>query len=224
MCSTVKEMDTKPKRAYDATKQRARADDERRATRRRVLAAAQRLFAANGYTATTMADIADEAGVAMQSVYKAGTSKADLLQRVIEVVVAGDDDDVMMIDRPPITAIAAEPDARRQVEMMAELVASVRERSAPIQAAYRQAAAVDQTVAENLDAELRRRHETFTAVIGMIPEDRLRHSRAESADVAWALGSYELFLLLRTRRRWDADHYLQWLSRTLVEQLLIPDS
>ena len=56
----------------------------------------------------------------------------------------------------------------------------------------------------------------------MIPEDRLRHSRAESADVAWALGSYELFLLLRTQRGCAADHYLQWVSRTLVEQLLIP--
>ena len=29
-----------------------------------------------------MADIASEAGVAIQSVYKAGTSKAELLQRV----------------------------------------------------------------------------------------------------------------------------------------------
>ena len=50
------------------------------------------------------------------------------------------------------------------------------------------------------------------------------HSLDESADIAWALGSYELFLLLRTRRGWDADHYRQWLSRTLVEQLLLPDS
>lgn len=217
-------MSAKPKRTYDATKRRARAEDERRATRRRVLAAAQRLFIAKGYTATTMSDIAEEAGVAMQSVYKAGTSKADLLQQVIELVVAGDDEDVMMTDRPSIMAITAESDPPRQVQMMAELIANVRERSAPIQAAYRQAAAVDQAVAENLDAELRRRHETFTAVIGIISEDRLRHSLDESTDIAWALGSYELFLLLRTRRGWDADHYRQWLSRTLVEQLLLPDS
>ena len=224
MCSNVKEVETKPKRTYDATKRRARAEAERRATRRRVLAAAQRLFVANGYTATTMADIATEAGVAMQSVYKAGTSKAELLQRVIEVVVAGDDEDVMMTDRPSFAAIAAEADPTRQVQMVAALIASIRERSAPIQAAYRQAAAVDNTVAENLDAELRRRHETFNVVIGMIPENRLRHSREESTDLAWALGSDELSQLLRTRPGWDADHYLRWLSRALVEQLLIPYS
>src|SRR5690606_17873231 len=158
-----------PKRAYDATKRRERAEEERRATRRRVLAAAQRLFVERGYTATTMADIATEAGVAMQSVYKAGKSKSDLLQRVVEVVVAGDDQEVMLTDRPNVTAIAEETDAVRQVEMVASLIASTQERSAPVQAALRQAAAVDEAVAANLDAELRRRHETIGAVVGMIP-------------------------------------------------------
>ena len=217
-------METKPKRTYDATKRRARAEQERRATRRRVLAAAQRLFVANGYIATTMVDIADEAGVALQSVYKAGTSKAELLQRVIELVVAGDDDDVMITARPSFAAIAAEAAPTRQVQLMAELIATVQERSAPVQAAYREAAAVDIAVAENLDAELRRRHDTFAAVIGMIREDHLRHSRDESTDIAWAIGSSEVYLLLRTRLGWDANHYLDWLSRTLVEQLLIADS
>ncbi len=159
------------KRTYDASKRRERADEERGATRRRVIAAAQRLFVAKGYTATTMSDIAKEAGVAMQSVYKAGQSKADLLQRAIEVVVAGDDAAVLMTERPSFTAIASEPDATRQVEMLAALVASTQERSAPVQAAYREAAAVDEAVAANLDAELRRRHETFATVIGMIPAD-----------------------------------------------------
>src|SRR5829696_1267326 len=92
-------------RTYDATKRRERADEERRATRRRVLVAAQRLFVDKGYRATTMAEIASEAGVALQSVYKAGQSKADLLQRVVDVVVAGDDEDVLMADRPNIAAI-----------------------------------------------------------------------------------------------------------------------
>src|SRR5205809_713292 len=82
-------------RTHDAGKRRERAEEERRATRRTVVAAAQALFVTKGYKATTMADIAREAGVAMQSVYKAGKSKADLLQRVIEVVVAGDDEEML---------------------------------------------------------------------------------------------------------------------------------
>src|SRR3954451_12583441 len=109
------------KRTYDAGKRRERAEEERRATRRSVVAAAQALFVTKGYTATTMADTAREAGVAMQSVYKAGKSKADLLQRVIEVVVAGDDEETLMTDRPSIVAIAQEPDSRRQLAMIAAL-------------------------------------------------------------------------------------------------------
>lgn len=211
-----------PKRTYDATKRRERAEEERRATRRRVLNAAQRLFVEKGYNATTMTDIADAAGVAMQSVYKAGTSKSDLLQRVVEVVVAGDDEDVLVTARPSVAAIADERDAVRQVEMLAALIASTQERSAPVQVALREAAAVDQVVAHNLDAELRRRHQTIQTVIDMIAEDRLRHSRQECADTVWAIGSTEVFLLLRTRRGWDADQYQRWLHRTLADQVLAP--
>lgn len=221
MSSTVKVVTQKPKRTYDATKRRQRAEEERRATRRRVLAAAQRLFVEKGYNATTMVDIAEAAGVAMQSVYKSGTSKSELLQRVVEVVVAGDDEDVLLTARPSVVAIADEPDAARQVELLAALIASTQERSAPVQVALREAAAVDETVARNLDAELRRRHETIRTVIDMIAEDRLRHSREESADTVWAIGSTEVFLLLRARRGWDADRYQRWLHRTLADQLLV---
>ena len=212
-----------PTRSYDATKRRERAEDERRETRRRVLAAAQRLFVEKGYRGTTMADIAAEAGVAMQSVYKAGRSKSDLLQRVVELVVAGDDQDVLITERPSVAAIAEEPDARRRVEMIAALIASTQERSAPIHAALREAAALDYTVAANLEADLQRRHETIGTVVGMIAEDRLRLPRAECVDTVWAIGSSEVDLLLRVRRGWSADGYLDWLTRTLVDQILLPE-
>jgi len=210
------------RRPYDATKRRERAEEERGVTRRRVIDAAQRLFVAKGYTDTTMADIASTAGVALQSVYKAASSKADLLQLVVDAVVAGDDADVMMSDRPSFAAIAEEADPEAQVRMMAALIASIQERSAPVQSVFRQAAAVDDTIAAHLDGELRRRHESFAVIIGMIAEDRLRHSREESTDTAWAIGSTEVYQLLRIRRGWDADHYREWLSRTLVEQLVSP--
>jgi AcrR family transcriptional regulator len=208
------------KRSYDATRRRERAEAERRATRRRVLAAAQRLFIENGYKATTMADIAAEAGVAMQSVYNAGRSKADLLQRVVEVVVAGDDEPVLLTERPSFAAIAEEADPTRQVEMIAGLIASTQERSAPVQAAFREAAAIDDAVARNLDAELARRHETIGTIVGMVDEAHLRLPRDDAVDTVWAIGSSEVYLLLRVRRGWDADRYRRWLTRILVEQLL----
>ena len=46
--------------------------EERQATQLRVVEAARGLFLTKGYVATTMAEIAREAGVALQSVYSAG--------------------------------------------------------------------------------------------------------------------------------------------------------
>jgi AcrR family transcriptional regulator len=210
------------KRPYDASRRRERAAEERSATRRRVVEAARELFLARGYVATTMADIAREAGVALQSVYTAGQSKADLLHLVTDLAVAGDDQDVMLIDRPDIAAIAAEPDPRRQVARFAGLIAATMERLAPVWIAYREAAAVDAKAASNLVAAHRRRHETFRELMRMVAEPGLRRDHDASADTMWAVGSIDVFLLLRTVLEWDATRYAEWLRDTLIDQLVAP--
>lgn len=168
--------------------------------------------------ATTTAEIALEAGVALQSVYSAGQSKADLLHLVADVAVAGDDQDVMLLERPSFAAVASEPDPERQVEMGAALIAATMERLAPVWVAYREAAAVDPKAAANLVAAHRRRHETFAGLLRMVPDHRLRRPFEEATDSAWAIGSIDVFLLLRSIRGWDPTRYARWLSRTLVDQ------
>ena len=210
------------KRRYDSRRRRERAEEERRATQLRVVEAARRLFLTNGYAATTMAEIAREAGVAVQSVYSAGQSKADLLHLVTDLAVAGDDQQVMLLQRPDFAAVANESDPERQVRMIAALIAATMERLAPVWVAYREAAAVDAKAAANLVAAHQRRHETFAGMIGMIPEHRLRRSPEEATDTAWAIGSIDVFLLLRSIQGWDATRYATWLRQTLVDQLLVP--
>jgi AcrR family transcriptional regulator len=210
------------RRPYDARRRRERAEEERRATRRRVVDAARELFLTRGYVATTMADIAREAGVALQSVYTAGQSKADLLHLVTDLAVAGDDQEVMLVDRPEFMAVAAESDPVRQVQMIAALIAATLERLAPVWIAYREAAAVDTKAAANLVAAHRRRRETFGDMIDMLPEHRLRRPREKSADTMWAIGSIDVLLLMRTVLERDAAQYAEWLSATLVDQLVAP--
>jgi len=215
-------MATKAKRPYDARRRRERATQEREATRGRVVEAARDLFLSRGYVATTMADIARDAGVALQSVYSAGQSKADLLHLVVDLAVAGDHQDVMLVDRPEFAAVAAESDPVRQVEMFSSLIAATMERLAPVWIAYREAAAVDPKAAANLVAAHRRRRETFGIVIRMIPEQHLRHPYEQSADTVWAIGSIDVVLLQRAVLDWDATRHAQWLRDTLVDQLLRP--
>lgn len=207
-------------RSYDATRRRERAEEERRATQRRVVEAARELFVTRGYVATTVADIAKEAGVALQSVYNAGKSKAALMHLVVDLAVAGDDEDVLLADRPTFQAVAEQSSAERQVEMCASLIADTMRRLAPVWVAYREAAAVDPASAANLEAAHRRRNETFAAMVGMIDQDRLRLSPEEATDTAWAIGSIDVYLLLRSIRGWDHERYAAWLSRTLVDQLV----
>jgi AcrR family transcriptional regulator len=212
------------KRRYDATRRRERAEQERQATRRRVVEAARDLFLERGYVATTMADIAREAGVALQSVYKVGHSKADLLHQVRDVAVAGDDQQVMLLDRPEWEAVRAEADPVQLIGALASLTAAALERLAPVWVAYREAAAVSATAAANLVTAHQHRLHTFTNLIGAIPRDRLRHSPEHSAETAWAVASPDVYLLLGPVLGWDNDRYVEWLRQTLVDLLLVPEA
>ena len=78
---------------HAATSRRAAAS-RRSATRRDILDAAQRLFEGQGYAATTMAAIADEAGVALKTVYVAFETKAGVLRALWHLLLRGDQEDV----------------------------------------------------------------------------------------------------------------------------------
>ncbi len=212
-----------PKRPYDPRRRRERAAEERLAMRNRVIEAATNLFISKGFTATTMADIARDAGVAMQSVYAAGRSKGDLLRAAVERAVAGDDEDVMVHDRSAAAQMAQEPDPVRQVEIFVGAICDIQERSEPIQMAFREAAAIDEKVAAAVELAHRQRRETFGMVIGLIPPNRLRHPVTECADTAWAVASTESVLLLRNVLGWSWSQVRAWLGRTLSELLLTPE-
>ena len=128
----------------------------------------------------------------------------------------------MLVDRPVYAAVAAEPDPARQIEMFAGLIATTMERLAPVWITYREAAAVDPKAAGNLVAAHRRRHETFRTLVRIVPEQHLRNDHDRSADTAWAVGSIDVFLLLRTVLEWGPAQYAEWLRDTLIDQLVAP--
>ena len=71
---------------------------------------------------------------------------------VIDLAVAGDDQEVKLLERPSFAAVADESNPERQVEMIAALIAATMERLAQVWVAYREAAAVDAKAAANLVA------------------------------------------------------------------------
>src|SRR5436190_12428506 len=103
------------KRRYDSSRRRAQAA----ATRRDILADAQRLFERDGYVATTMEAIAAEAGVALKTVYSAFSTKAGLLRALWDVLLKGDTHDAPVAARAWYREVVEEADPGRQVRLIA---------------------------------------------------------------------------------------------------------
>src|SRR5258708_32704816 len=82
-------------RGYHSPRREMRA----RQTRARIIAAAARRFLARGYAGTTMRAVALDAGVALPTVELAFRTKAGLLKAVIDVAIAGDDEQAAMLER-----------------------------------------------------------------------------------------------------------------------------
>ena len=68
--------DVKPRRRYESPRRREQAA----ATRQAILEAAERLFAEQGYVGTSVAEIAQEARVALKTVYAVFGTKAEVLR------------------------------------------------------------------------------------------------------------------------------------------------
>ena len=82
---TQPEPQRRPRRRYDASGRRAKAAERRSA----VVDAARRRFLAQGFTDTTMSEVAADAGVSVESVYKWFGTKGGLLKAVWDRALAG---------------------------------------------------------------------------------------------------------------------------------------
>ena len=103
--------------------------EQAKLTRSRILDAAESLFLTHGYGATTIAAIAEEAGVAVDTVYGTFGSKKGVLKSLMDVRVVGDDEAVPLLQRDEPKAAAAEADQHRRVEMVAAGIAAIHERT-----------------------------------------------------------------------------------------------
>src|SRR4051794_33269508 len=136
--------DVKGRRRYDASGRQEQA----RRTRAAVLDAARASFLDIGYARTTMAAIAKDAGVSVETVYKAFGNKAGVVKALFDVSVVGDDEPIPLVQRDFVKRNQAEPDPRKKLMDFAEHIAEVSVRTAPVQLVVRDAAATDPAAAE----------------------------------------------------------------------------
>ncbi len=190
------------------------------ASRRRIAAAAQRLFLTHGYVATTIADIAEAAGVALQTVYNAVGSKAAVLNLVLDTAAAGSQAPGSV---PEFMArrVSAAGGAGEAVDVLAEWFAEVHPRTADVFRVIREAAAVDPEIAELRDRRDRARLDNYHLAARAILErsgatggdDGVE--KASLAAAIWSLGHPETYAMLVIDRGWSLERYHRWIARQL---------
>ncbi len=208
-----------PRRRYDSPRRRAQAA----ATRREILLAAERLFAARGYTATTMAAIASEAGVAPRTVYVAFTGKSGVLRALWHLRLRGDDEDTPMGERPWYRALLAEPDAGRRLDAMAAVSREVKERAGTLLEVIRSAAAADPDAATLWGRIGTEFHGLLGGVAATFDEGGALApglDRATATDLLWTLTHPDVWQLLVVGRGWTPRRYETWLAGALRRELL----
>jgi AcrR family transcriptional regulator len=184
-------------------------------TRARVVAAARALFAERGYASTTIASIAQEAGVAVPTVYDAFGSKRGILEAARVTMLA--DSEI-----PELMARAkAEPDASRKLDLAARWLRQQMETSSDVIRAFREASRFDAEVAADHRRILDNRSRNMQGFIDSMATSLAPGMSARTAtDLLWTFSNEEFYRELVEERGWSADRFESWLATTLRAQLL----
>jgi AcrR family transcriptional regulator len=213
--------DVKPRRRYDSTRRQAQAAQ----TREDILRAAREVFVQRGYAGTTLAAVARDAGVVVETIYRSFGGKAGLFKAVVETAVAGGvaRAQVPVEQRPAVRAVIDQSDPQSQLEGYAATQPGIHARMGPLMRVLAGAAATHPEL-----ATVQREMEDFR-LAGLARFTRLLAERgalrpglcAEDArDILWTLASHATYDQLVTERGWSPERYQIWLADTLRHALL----
>lgn len=216
-------MNVDVKRPYAGSRRQAAT----RATRREVIEAARGLFLQLGYPATTIAQISEESGVPLATLYRLFGSKRGVLKAVFDVAFGGDDEDIDFQDRPGVQAALAADDPRAVLDGFARVLRDLLHRAGGLQHVLVTSAAVDDEAAEMLETTRRQRHQGQSRIVRSLAQRKALRpglTQKAAADILYTVMSPEVYRILTVERGWSEDDYEAWLARTLRTQLLDPDA
>jgi AcrR family transcriptional regulator len=209
--------DVKHKRAYDASRRRAQAHRNHA----RIVETAERLFLRDGFATTTIAAVAAEADVSVDTIYKSFGGKAGLVRAIRTRALEGEGP--VAAERRSDELHAHQADARAIIRAWGALTAEVAPRVSPILLLIRDAAATNaesRALVEEMDGDrLRRMTDNARRLrdAGHLREDV---TLARAADVLWTYSSPELYELLVLRRGWTPADYGRFIAEAMADALL----
>ncbi|MEU0564640.1 helix-turn-helix domain-containing protein [Nonomuraea sp. NPDC005983] len=201
------------RRRYDSIRRTAQALE----TRAEIADAARRLFVSRGWAATTVRDVAREAGVSVPTVYAVYGNKAGLTQALADAADLSADPAQQLAELK-----AAKGDPERQLAAMAGFDRRLYERAGDVIMLLREAGRAEPELAAVYHDGRGRADQTRLAVFSSWPAGILR----EGLDVPTAVDTYaglcnvDVYRTLTDERGWSPDRVEQWWAETLARQLL----
>jgi AcrR family transcriptional regulator len=189
-------------------------------TRTRILEEARRLFFERGFEATTMQQVADAAGVAVQTVYFNFRTKSRLLAGVADTVILGDRPPDQWRDRPWGMRILRSPNPREVVQAFVAGDTEIKSHLASFVTALGTDVSVDP---ESQAAQDRGRDEFFGAVVDRLTSmGALRPglSPTRALDILRVVNTLQAYRDLTERRGWTEAMWKSWLTNLLAHELL----
>jgi Bacterial regulatory proteins, tetR family. len=206
--------------AVDKPSRREAAAEE---TRREIVEAARRLFLRHGYVGTTVEAIAEEAGVAVQTIYNAYGSKGAVLSHLLDVTIVGDDEEASVLDRVRSRIDVDTIDPAALVRDLALMAARIVARISDVWEVVESAAAVDPEIAALVaknDSE-RLRAYIFAAKLLTARRGLRRGLNVEgAAAIIWSVTGVRNHRFLVVGQGWSLERYRRWLEDALTAALL----
>jgi AcrR family transcriptional regulator len=202
---------TKKRTYLSATRQRQASE-----TRGRIVAAARKLLEQKGYSGMTMEAIAQEAEVAVPTVYANFRSKTGVVAEILDAARFGED------YQQAVREVMAEPRPIERLQYAPRIARRIYESESSVRDLLRGAGALAPALARQDDERECRRYEMQGHLIeGLAAANQLRSGLdvQHARDLLWALTSRDLYRMLVREKGWTPQEYQDWLTKTLVEML-----
>jgi AcrR family transcriptional regulator len=193
------------------------------ATREAIVSAASALFAQRGYAGTTMRAVAEQAQVAVESVYATGC-KSGLLRMALQQALSSDG--APLTAAPELRSLLDCASQREQIRALATFTAGLMSRIAPLEQAFSTAAECDAEL-RGLWSELlgHRLADARTVVAAIAANGPLRDGMTPElgAQTIWAIINAGTWQLTTGNLGWSPAAFADWLNLILAAALL-PDA
>lgn len=192
------------------------------ATQRRIVKAAFGLFCDRGYSGTTMANIAEAAGVAVQTVYFTFHTKATVLSRAYDFAVEGDAEPLVPWEQRWYHEMVAAGGVVDALGLLVSGVGAITRRLTPLYVVASGSAASDPEVAAVVERHERWRIEGYRGMVDVLRAKaplRADLTPERATDLLLLYVGMDVYHALVEVAGWSHDEWTAWTKATLSHQL-----